>query len=256
MVDKAGLLDAIAQAGTRGADAYRQAQAQLQASQDAAVRQALLGAGSATPEYQAQLAQTISSPYQQRIAALQSNSAGASDYFNRLGTASGTYMDQVAALIPAIERRNELALAARASGGGGGGGGGSSKETDWYSNLKDVFGTAELAKSGILGEVQNDWHQTGLPNYQAARQYAAQQYGVPPGIASNWYGQTRDEAAYEALVNKQASKVRNQQQLRQFTQHIRRYGLANPTVVNSGYYNNQAINKARQQVQQRRRKGR
>lgn len=170
-VDKAGLLEAIAQAGTRGAEAYTQARQQLAAQQQEAVRGALSGvAQSATPEARAQLEGIVSGGYQGRQAQLTSDAATSKDYFSKLGAASGTFMDQAAALGPALLQQYEQELALKMAGSGGGGGG------DWFDPLKPDFDTK--------GNFYNYLEQQGtdrVPMSVAARELAAE-YGVPEGV--------------------------------------------------------------------------
>ena len=171
-VDKAGLLAAIAQSGTRGAEAYQQAQEQLATQQSEAVRMALAGAVSATPEAQAQVASIVGNGYQGRQAQLTSNQAISKDYFEKLGAASGTFMDQAAALGPALLQRYEQELALKMAGSGGGGGG----SGDWFDPLKPEFDT----KSNFYNYLEQQGGPR-VPSSVAARELAAE-YGVPEGV--------------------------------------------------------------------------
>lgn len=186
-IDKAGLLDAIAQAGKRGAEAYQSAQAQLAAQQQEAVRMALAnGIASSAPQgAQDELSRIISTPYQNRAAQLTSNQATMSDYYNRLGAAGGQYMDQANALLPAIE-----ALAAQNAAGGGGGGGGGSTDT-WYDAFKDQYGTQALGIKAILAQAKMD---AGPDDFAkgVARQRAIDM-GVPEDVALGMFPMGRDE---------------------------------------------------------------
>lgn len=190
-MDKAALLDAIAQSGSAGKAAYEQAQQNLAAQQAEAIRGALASgvAGQAGAGAQAQLAQIAGQPYESRAAMLQQNQAAMQDWYNRLGAARGSWADQQQAL-------QEVALQqalAKASGGGGGGGGGGGSTDSWYDKLKDTFGTAEIAKSAIPGEAAaaglTDWKTTGqgVEPIQAVRQYAQEQYDIPAGTSMEWF---------------------------------------------------------------------
>ena len=117
-VDKAALLDAIAQGGQRAGDAYKQSQQALAAQQAEAVRMTLSGslAGAAPSEAQTELSGIVSAPYQRRIAQSTSNEAIDRSYFEKLGANAGVFADQAQSLIPALE----ASAARKASGSGSG----------------------------------------------------------------------------------------------------------------------------------------
>ena len=188
-MDKAELLGAVAAAGTRGKAAYDQAQESLRQQNQEAVRMALSNsiAQSMPTEGQNQLAARISQPYQNQGANLTAQSATVDDYFNRIGTSAGTYMDQASALVPALERRYELELAnalalrewdaAHSGGGGSGGGGGGSDTNDWLS-LKKEFGSEGAVKDFFLGTAQGDKYQARALAIEA---------GMPEGLANSYF---------------------------------------------------------------------
>lgn len=221
-VDKASLLAAIAQGGTAAGEAYKQAQAALEAQRKEAVRMSVRNAlaESAPAEFRAQLESRISAPYQTRTADLTSQGATSADFFSKLGATSGAYMDQVEALHPALKERYEYELALkqwdlanRGSGGGGGGGGGS--EDDLFGDLRSSLGGTENTKdyiSGLAAQQRNPY---------AAREIALQ-LGVPEGLAINWFPFGSYEEEGEAVLREARNEGIGARQVRNTLKQIAR----------------------------------
>lgn len=247
-MDKAALLDAIAKSGSAGRAAYEQAQQALAGQQAEAVRMALASgvAGQAPSGAQAEIERIVSQPYQSRTAQLQQNQASMEDWYNRLSASRGSWADQQKAL-------QDFALQqalAEATGGGGGGGGRTPQEPSWYENVKDVFGTGELAKPGIEGEAiaagAADWRKTGMSPAAGIRQFAINEYGVPEGIGSSWY----PESPFVTETASFISGARTPKQARNRLAIIRSKAQKQATGVpgtGTGY----AVRKAREEVAQR-----
>ena len=243
-MDKAALLDAIAQSGSAGKAAYEQAQQNLAAQQAEAIRGALASgvAGQAGAGAQAQLAQIAGQPYESRVATLQQNQAAMQDWYNRLGAARGSWADQQQAL---QEVALQQALAQASGGGGGGGGGKTQTEPTWYETLRDTFGTAEIAKSAIPGEAAaaglTDWKTTGNEPIQGVRDYASFVYNVPESTAAEWYPQPEFASGSSALVG----TVRNPKTARRAIAGLR-LEARNPQYAgqSTGYY----VRQARKQI--------
>ncbi len=187
-------LAAIAAAGSRGREAYQNAQATLAAQQQAAMQAALRGnfAASASPEAQAQLANTVAQGYRPQQAALASNQAASEDWFARTGEASKQFIDKANAIVPVIEAQ----LAAQLGGGSGGGGGGgrsggsgssSGGADDWMKNLKAAYGTTSQGniQSALLAEAHAN-RDKSVPLILQARQIGVDKYGIPEGIVGNY----------------------------------------------------------------------
>lgn len=257
-VDKEGLLAALAQAGTQGAADYKTAQDQIASQQADAIRMALANgvASSAPAGAQAELSNIVSQPYEASQRHLTENAAASQDWFNRSRWDTGVFQSGIDGLREALIARAQAEAAGGGgggSGGGGSGGGGSGDAGDWYSGLKDAFGTADLGWAGIKGETQNDWHQSGVPDYEAARQHAINDYGVPAGIAATKFAPSKDETALARALGDSAKTVKNRHQLKRFVKDARALGTQSKA-TNRGYYQNQAIQQARQQVQAHRQK--
>ena len=171
--DKAGLLAAVAAAGTKGAEDYKAAQAQLAAQQADAVRMALAnGVASNAPQGALdEVSRIISQPYQNRQAQLTSNAAGSADFFGKLGASADTFMTQANALIPAIQEQYRLSQ--QGSGGGGGG-----SEKDVWDALRSDFGTLGQAKEYFGSQTASN-ERGALPGWYGAQQ-AALGYGLEP----------------------------------------------------------------------------
>ena len=222
-VDKAGLLSAIAAAGSQGAKDYTAAQSALGTHKTDAIRQALSSsiAKAAPPGAGDVLSGIISQPYDTRNTQLASDAGTNASYYGSLGAASGTYATEQNKLPPMIETQYQTELARaraeweaerarqaanRGSGGGGGGGG------DWYDMLGQRFGGKPFVPEGIMSEVKALGYNsktTGLPRYLAAQQYAAEQYGVPGYAAEQWFKPSK----FGQDVMASAAKVTNSRQL-------------------------------------------
>jgi len=238
-MDKQALLDAIAQSGSAGKAAYDQAQAEMARQQQEAVRAALSSgiAGNAPSGAQAQLEQIISQPYQARTAQLTQNRATMQDWYNRLGASTGAWADQQQGL----QQAAIAAALARATGSGGGGGGGGS-DSSWYDNLRDQYGTGEIAQDTIVNEaLQNagqDWRQTGISPVEARRNYLQYVYGVPAETAAaffpNRFGEWSTQLISSAQTPQQAKKY-----LGIIRQQARQASVQAPGSA-TGYYGQQA----------------
>jgi hypothetical protein len=202
---KEELLAAIAAAGTAGRTAYDQANQAIAAQQQEAVRAALASgvAGQAPAGAQAEISRIVSQPYQQRSAQITQNRATMDDWYARQSAMQGTFLDQSLAL---AEAQAAAALAGGGGGGsgGGGGGGGDDAPFDWYENLKDTFGTADLGFGGIQSEAEalglTQYKNSGMAPYEATQQYAMSEYGVPQGVAMSKYKQSEDDMAIQGAA--------------------------------------------------------
>lgn len=183
--NRLGLLQAIAEGGTRAAEGYRQAQAQLVAQQQAATQGALAGSVPLSAGQQAAASGIVASGYAPRQASLTQGAAISQDYFNKLGANTGAYLDKTAAVLPLLEAQ----LAAKMSGGGGGGSGGGGKggsTGDSFLDLKKQFGTEGALKDFILGESNARYGtEQNVGKYRASG--VATELGVPSNIATQWF---------------------------------------------------------------------
>lgn len=209
-------LEAIAAAGTRGAQAYKDAQATLAAQQQAAMQAALRGnfAASASPEAQAQLANTVAQGYRPQQAALATNEANMNDWFARTGKASSDFIDRAKAIVPVIEAQLANSLGGGGGGGGGGsgggGGGGSGGSGDFQKTLKDQFGSTQgLIQAGLLAEAHAN-RDPSMPIILQARKIAVEKYGAPEYAASLYvptggFLKTAQDQLAKATANKNAT---------------------------------------------------
>lgn len=179
--DKAGLLAAVAAAGTRGAEDFKAAQAQLAQQQSEAVRMALANgvASNAPAGALAEVERIVGSGYQGRQAQLTSNAATSADYFNKLGAGADVFMTQANALIPAIQEQYRLAQLGKGSGSGSGGG-----SSDWFDPLKEQFDT----KANFYNYLEQQGTDR-IPTSIAAAKLAAE-YGVPEGVIAARFPQS------------------------------------------------------------------
>jgi len=234
-MDKAALLDAIARSGSAGQAAYDQAQAAIAQQQADAVRMALSSgiAGNAPTGAQAELQQIISQPYQSRSAQITQNQANMKDWYSRLAASQGAWADQQNAL-QSIALEQALAKATGGSGGGSGGSGGSSTDS-WDKQLKDAFGTLDIAKASLPNEANaanaTDWHTTGVEPTQGVRDYASFVYGVPASTSAAWFPQPQ----FASDVNGLLATVHNRKTARTAAANLRK---AAPDYAgqNTGYY--------------------
>lgn len=253
-VDKEAMLAAIAQAGTAGKQAYEQAQAAMAAQQAEAIRMALASgvAQNSNMGAQAEIQRIVSQPYQTRAAQLTSNEAAMTDWFNRTGVNARQWGDVMAGLTEAVAAR--AAAEGGGGGGGSGGGGGGGEDTfDWYENLKDTFGTADLGWDAIAGEAKslglNSIQNPDQPRYLQTRDYATNAYGVPPEIAAGKFLPSEfafsgdDEAPG---VMESATTVGNRRQFKQFKKDVKRVGRSTPG--NQSYWVRQSINTAKGKI--------
>ncbi len=214
-VDKAGLLAAVAAAGSQGATDYQASQSVLTGHKTDAIRQVLSSsiAKAAPPGAGDVLSGIISQPYNTRQAQLSSNAATDSAYYGTLGNASGTYATEQNKLPAMIEANYQTELAkvraeweadqARraSSGGGGGGGGGSStyaqliKEYGGKGNLQDYIKGA-AAESGDPYGAQAIAIELGIDPFVAKQRF-------PYGSADEQYLDAGNAAFRSALAAKQ-----------------------------------------------------
>lgn len=226
--ERLALLEAIAQAGTRGKEAYQAAQAQIAQQQQEAVRMALSSsvAGDAPAEAQAELSRIIGEPYQSRSAYLTSNQVAQEDWFNRLGASQNAYQTN-------INRLADIMAANAAAGGGGGGGSGGSgrapKEEEppmWDDLLRDQFSSVPLGLDAIGAEANRlgltKFKTAGKAPWLATQDYAIDKYGVPAGIAASHYTQPADDKEFINLIPDQLELARKAGKTpRQFMNEVR-----------------------------------
>jgi len=242
-VDKAAMLAAIAQAGSQGKADYETAQAQMAAQQQSAIQAALANglARNAPAGAQAELANIVGGGYRGRQAQLTSNQATSQDWFNRTGANAGLWGDVLNPLMDAVTARAQIEAAGGGGSGGGGGGSGKGDEPlDWYSNLKDLYGTSDNAKTAIAG-IANDWHTSGVSNREASRRYA-QSLGIPAELLNEYGGSPDTE--FGAYTNQQIAGAKNPRGARKALAQVRGSARAAaesaPGQYNTGYYVNQA----------------
>ena len=266
MGTKEELLAAIAAAGTQGKVDYEAAQVANRNAQAAAIQAALAGvAANSNPGAQQQLSQIVSQPYQVSNEHLAANEAAQQTWMNESKWNTGVFQGNIERLRDALIAQTLAEQAASGGGGGGGGsggGGGGSDTIDWYSNLKDAFGTADIGKQAIAAEADQlgltKYKNSGLSPHEATQQYAVDKYGVPPGVAAAWYKQSKDDVAIQNAATNLARKAgRGKLPMRQLKSKLRANNRANPG--DQTYIRKQAVEMARQQrqaQQQRRRKRR
>jgi hypothetical protein len=245
-MDKAALLDAIAKSGSAGRAAYEQAQQALAGQQAEAVRMALASgvAGQAPSGAQAEIERIVSQPYQSRTAQLAQNQASMEDWYNRLSASRGSWADQQRAL-------QDVALQqalAEASGGGGGGGGGGGSDDNWYDQLRDVYGTGEIAQETIVNEaLQNagsNWRTANKSPTELRREYLTNTYGVPPETAAVWI----PESQFASRAQTEMNNARNRREAIQALATIRRKARTQ-NEKNPGQGTGYAVNQQRQYVE-------
>lgn len=178
--NKAALLAAMARGGTAGAQAFQQARQQVSTQQDDALALARAGTISA-PGLDAQVANQVRQPAQQRLQAMTQAEANLTADLDRSRAASERYLGDAKAILPfqaeqarqqqdaysrgwdrwlMMEQEKQAAQAAAAasrSGGGGGGGGGSGAA----SKPLAVGATTDLLTS-LIGEIRSSEGQQYL----------------------------------------------------------------------------------------------
>lgn len=261
-VDKEALLAAVAQAGNQGRIDYEQAQAANQAAQQEAIRQALANsvASQAPAGAQAEIAQIISRPYEASQTRLNEQHFASQDWYNRTRTNADQFLTAQQGLAEALTARALAEAQARGSGGGGSGGGdgGSDAVIDWYDNLKDVFGTADIAKGAIAAEAQNlglhKWSVSGKAPFEVDREYAMDEYGVPAGVAGTWFTQPKDEAKFQSAIPGVIAGIKNKKGAKKAIRQARSQAKALPG--NQHYLVSMVRQQAKAKVQRRRRRRR
>lgn len=199
MVDKAALLDALAQGGTRAATQYQQTQQALQAQQQSAIQGALAQAAqSNAPQGAAQqLAAIQNSGTDARLAQSRANAAASAKWFDANRQASDSYLSTQGMLEKqfADQWLKDHAPSGGGGGGGGGGGDGGSALDEMMTPadiLKQIRADAGLTGTGLslakygkqyLSRVsRDDPTYQDLPRDLRARQYTQDYYGLPPEL--------------------------------------------------------------------------
>lgn len=213
---KLALLKALADSGSAGAQAYKDAQKGVDTARQTAFNGIIpndLAAGG-SQQFANEQAQIINAPDQQAKADLSQGLASFDQYMQLQNNANANYMDQVKMAIPieqttterAVQRilaEKELQLAtlkaslARASGGGGGSGGGGSG-----SSLAQQKYDAEQ-QQGIFDNIISSYATDGDGNLMIGRATAINKIislGVP--IETAWAGlPSSDKDAIRSAVN-------------------------------------------------------
>lgn len=138
-------LNALAESGTAGVEAYRQAQSRISEYSQEALKNATTsqaGLGQMEGHEIRDLRHLTGEPFSQAGARLGARQADFESDIARQSASLGGYLDKVTGSIPLYQAQLEADLAlARASyggGGGGGGGGGSSSSDGWSSNSESA----------------------------------------------------------------------------------------------------------------------
>lgn len=202
--NKAGLLQAMAQAGQQGVAAYQRAKETVGTQQQDALNLALQGAQNAPAGTNEILRSQVEGPSQQRQQALTQAQANLEGDLARQRSANSAFLGSAQAVLPIqaeqFGQKKDLishqwdkylqlqqmkdeaaALAAASSGGGGGGGGGGSRSGDGGVSL--TAGQLEDAIRGYAGEVQGGQAQQLLQQAQQLMQAPGAQ-GIDQDLAN------------------------------------------------------------------------
>lgn len=197
MVDKAALLDALAQGGSRAAAQYQQTQAALQAQQQQGIQGALAQAAQAQAPQgaAAQLASIQNAGTDARLAQTRANQAATSQWFDANRKASDSFLSTQGMLEKqfADQWLKDHAPSGGGGGSGSGSGSGNGSGDTGVQNIGDIIkqiradaglkGTgltaAKYTQQYLADLTKSDPAYAGMPRDLRAQQYAMDHYGLP-----------------------------------------------------------------------------
>jgi len=213
---KAQLLAAVAEGGTKAKEAFESAQAEVTARKQAAAQEAASRFSGPGGDLARIHGRDIESQYQSASQNLRATRDTTQSRIGAIGEFGGKYLDTAADQVPKyqlydfLRRQQENAENARGRGGrGGGGGGGGSDDDGWYYGSKFDLDNPGLSKTEFLsgakeyirGLVNLNPIYNKVPGNYAARR-VAEEYGMPESVARGLFKFKND------ATKKVASRVR------------------------------------------------